>query len=108
MLKLIDTNEKLSKIQEENPIFFLLKHSLTCPISESAKREFEAFCEESSYPCFILHVQESRKLSLSIADTYQVKHESPQVLLFKDNSVVWHDSHWKITQTSLKEEASQL
>jgi bacillithiol system protein YtxJ len=52
---------------------------------------------------YYLHVQEARALSNYIAETYSIKHESPQALLFKDGKVVWDASHWKITYASLQE-----
>ena len=38
-----------------------------------------------------------------IAEKYQIKHESPQAILFSQNNVVWNASHWKITNKSLIE-----
>ncbi|WP_082233567.1 bacillithiol system redox-active protein YtxJ [Halobacillus massiliensis] len=108
MTQVLNSKVMLDEAIEDNNIFLLLKHSLTCPISASAKREFEAFCAESDYPCFILNVQETRNLSHSIADEYKVKHESPQILLFKNSKIVWNESHGNITHTVLREKVSEL
>ncbi|MFD2926251.1 bacillithiol system redox-active protein YtxJ [Halobacillus naozhouensis] len=97
----ITTEQELSDLIRNNEVFFLLKHSLTCPISASAKEEYELYCKESDLPCFILYVQEDRVLSNKIAEDYHVKHESPQALLFKDKAVCWHNSHHNITVASL-------
>ncbi|MGI8316761.1 bacillithiol system redox-active protein YtxJ [Halobacillus mangrovi] len=94
-----DEFNNLLKTKEE---FFLLKHSLTCPISAAARSEYEKFQSTASVPCYILHVQESRQLSNSIAKEFQVRHESPQALLFKNGKVVWHDSHGSITESRLR------
>lgn len=83
--------------------FILLKHSNTCPISAQAYNEFVKFTEE--YPDFsavYLVVQEDRALSTEIAETFHVKHESPQVIVFKNGNVSYHTSHWDITVEALQ------
>ncbi|WP_019154883.1 bacillithiol system redox-active protein YtxJ [Robertmurraya massiliosenegalensis] len=100
--------EKLESIEQfeitlkENPRFFFLKHSLTCPISQAAFEEYESFAKQhEELNFYYLAVQEARPLSNHIAETFQVKHESPQALLFNQESVAWHASHWKITEDTL-------
>lgn len=97
----IKTHEHFEKIANDSNTFFLLKHSITCPISAEAKREYEAFSEQANVPLYILHVQEARPLSNEIAEKYKIKHESPQVLYFQDNQVKWNASHWNITSKTL-------
>ncbi|WNS74629.1 bacillithiol system redox-active protein YtxJ [Bacillus sp. DTU_2020_1000418_1_SI_GHA_SEK_038] len=82
--------------------FIVLKHSSTCPISQAAYEEYESFASEhENLPIYYLIVQEDRSLSNQIAEKFNIKHESPQVLLFKNGEVIWHASHWKITYDSL-------
>lgn len=95
--------EEFNTIVESTPAFLLIKHSLTCPISANAFEEYEKFTEKSDFPTFYLYVQEARPLSNYIAETYGVKHESPQALVFADGNVKWHTSHWNITEKSLQE-----
>lgn len=102
----IQTKEEFQEILAQNSIFFLLKHSLTCPISAEAKKGFDEFSDGTDIPLYVLYVQKARKLSNDIADKYNVKHESPQALLFKDNQVIWHDSHNNITNEALTNQAS--
>ncbi|WP_181349906.1 bacillithiol system redox-active protein YtxJ [Thalassobacillus sp. CUG 92003] len=94
--------EDFQQAQKNEGAFWLLKHSLTCPISASAKKEFENYTERTHLPSFILHVQDSRALSNHIATDQNVKHESPQALLFENGSVRWHDSHGGITHDALE------
>lgn len=96
------TEDDFNKLLESEEEFFVLKHSLTCPISAAAKSEFEKFQSSASVSCFILHVQQSRQLSNRIAKEFHVRHESPQALLFKDGKVVWNDSHGSITEDRLR------
>ncbi|RWZ60867.1 bacillithiol system redox-active protein YtxJ [Halobacillus fulvus] len=100
-IQVIREEEEFQKILSETSKFLLMKHSLTCPISGAAKAEYDAFSAYSSVPCVVLNVQEARSLSNKIAEDYGVKHESPQVLLFDGDNVIWNDSHGAITENSL-------
>ncbi|MFZ3589405.1 bacillithiol system redox-active protein YtxJ [Bacillus sp. DJP31] len=99
---------RVSRIEDFNQVvktmseFLLIKHSLSCPISTSAFEEYEKFVEESpETPTYYLFVQDDRPLSNYVAETYSIKHESPQALLFRGGQVVWNASHWNITYRSL-------
>ncbi|CAG9622118.1 bacillithiol system redox-active protein YtxJ [Sutcliffiella rhizosphaerae] len=96
--------EEFNQIAEENATFLIFKNSTTCPISLAAFEEYEKFVEDQdTVPCYYLNVQDARPLSNHIAEKYEIKHESPQALLFKNGEVVWNASHWKITYSSLQE-----
>ncbi|NSL51323.1 bacillithiol system redox-active protein YtxJ [Calidifontibacillus erzurumensis] len=99
----ISTIEEFTEILKNNDKFLLIKHSLTCPISSNAFNEYEKFTESTDLPTYFLYVQDDRPLSNYIAETFGVKHESPQAILFENQAVKWHASHWKITEASLKE-----
>jgi bacillithiol system protein YtxJ len=106
-MKKIESLEQFNAIYEENDVFMLLKHSSTCPVSQAGYEEFENFVEDHSHiPTYYLIVQEARPLSNHIAETFHVKHESPQVILFKNKDVTWHASHWKITYDALSKETT--
>lgn len=100
-MKKIDSIDEFKQLAEGVDPFFFIKHSLTCPISQAAFTEFEQFASETNVPCYYLAVQEARPLSNHIAETYHIKHESPQAILFTNANVTWHASHWKITKKSL-------
>lgn len=98
----ICTKEEFEQALKENERFFLLKHSLTCPISHEAYEEYESHSQNMpELKHYYLAVQDARPLSDHIAETYHVKHESPQAILFARETVAWHASHWKITNKSL-------
>ncbi|MCM3569632.1 bacillithiol system redox-active protein YtxJ [Neobacillus mesonae] len=102
MIKKVDTIEQFNDLLKDEDRFYFLKHSLTCPISQAAYKEYEKFAaEHEEIPSYYLAVQESRPLSTEIADHFQIKHESPQAILFSDGKAVWNASHWKITNKSL-------
>jgi len=99
----IHSVEQFEELLDKHSTFLFLKNSLTCPISQAAYDEYQEFADKhEEVPTYHLHVQESRALSNYIAETFGIKHESPQALLFKDRQVSWNASHWKITYDSLK------
>jgi bacillithiol system protein YtxJ len=95
--------EQLVRDSNQRPVF-LLKHSTRCPISASAWRAYQHF--DDTHPDAALWkvlVVENAPLSAEIARQAGVSHESPQILLFRRGQVVWHDSHWSITQKSIED-----
>ncbi|WP_153127183.1 bacillithiol system redox-active protein YtxJ [Peribacillus tepidiphilus] len=103
----IETEEQFEELLKRSS-FFLLKHSLTCPVSGAAFEEYQKFAEENpDLDTVYLAVQEARPLSNYIAEKFHVKHESPQAILFKNGDVAWHTSHWKITKKSLNQAISE-
>ncbi|HHY72642.1 MAG TPA: bacillithiol system redox-active protein YtxJ [Bacillus bacterium] len=95
--------DAFNDVLTSNEKFLLIKHSLTCPISGTAFEEYEKFVAQSDFPTFYLYVQEARPLSNYIAETFAVKHESPQAIIFEGGKVIWYASHWDITESSLKQ-----
>lgn len=80
----------------------LFKHSATCSISISVKREYDAFVRQHPHiPTRLVVVQQERPLSNAIADVLKVRHESPQALVVRDGQVLWHASHHRITADRL-------
>ncbi|MFJ5621962.1 bacillithiol system redox-active protein YtxJ [Peribacillus loiseleuriae] len=99
----IETEEQFDELVKEDS-FLLFKHSLTCPVSAEAFTEYQRYINEhNDVKTAYLAVQEARPLSAYIAETFDVKHQSPQAIYFKDGKPAWNDSHWRITVTSLEE-----
>jgi bacillithiol system protein YtxJ len=75
------------------------KHSTTCPVSATAGREVRAM--QTDLPIYWINVREQRELSNWVAETYNVTHESPQLLLIRGGKVerVW--SHYEVSRTSV-------
>jgi bacillithiol system protein YtxJ len=99
----IDGIAQFEQLLEEKEAFFLLKHSTTCPVSAAAFDEYQAFlnAEETDQKGYYLAVQDSRELSNHIAEMTDIRHESPQVIFFKEGKPEWNESHWKITKNNL-------
>ncbi|OLN22699.1 hypothetical protein BTO30_08610 [Domibacillus antri] len=94
---------QFEELVESKEPFFLLKHSTTCPVSAAAFEEYKAFLGEAgtNQKGYYLAVRESRELSNYIAETANIRHESPQVIFFKNGQPEWNESHWKITKDNL-------
>lgn len=106
--KVIQSLEEFQDVLNRDASFYLLKHSLTCPISARAKQEYDRYSLDTQIPMYTLYVQEARDLSNTIADRYDVRHESPQALLFENNQVIWNTSHHDITETVLREQETRF
>lgn len=76
---------------------YVFKNSTICPVSKKAAEEVHKF--SLAIPLYWINVIEQRPLSNWIAETYQVKHESPQLLEIKDGKVVKVWNHHQIKQT---------
>jgi bacillithiol system protein YtxJ len=81
----------------------IFKNSTSCGISSMALRSFEAQYELNSEQAdlYMLHIQHNRPLSNEIAQRFHVRHESPQLLIIKNGSVVKDASHGSISEVSL-------
>lgn len=86
----------------------VFKHSITCPISANAFEEFKSYMEDAEEEAHYLIVSEVRDVSNQIAETTNIQHQSPQILLIKDKNVVWDASHTKITQGNIKEATANV
>ena len=87
----------------ERPVL-LFKHSRTCGISCEAYEQLHAHVAgctlDAAYR--VITVQTHRKVADEVTMRLGVRHESPQAILLKDGSVVWHGSHFRITADELK------
>jgi bacillithiol system protein YtxJ len=104
LITAVDELDALIERSHERPVF-LFKHSLTCPISGAAHREYLQFLAgqegngEATYT--LLEVQNARPLSNEIAQRTGLRHESPQAILLRDGRAVWNASHYSIRAQAL-------
>lgn len=96
---------QLLQTSKEQPVC-VLKHSTRCPISSAAYEQWNTYIakapnEEVEYALVL--VVEDRPVSNLIAESLDVKHESPQLILVKQGKAVAHTSHWHITEDKLNE-----
>jgi bacillithiol system protein YtxJ len=83
----------------------IFKHSTRCNICTIAKYRLEDDWdfEPPEMEAYYLDVLLFRPVSLQIADTFQVHHESPQVLLIVNGECIYDASQLDITFEELRE-----
>lgn len=91
----LNTLDALEAIASSNTYAIIFKHSTRCPVSGMAKRtfEFESSLIPEDTPVYLLDLIKHREVSNQIANRWDVRHESPQVLLVKGNQCVYNESH---------------
>jgi len=94
--------EKLSPLSFQKPVL-IFKHSTRCSVSLMAKRSFENdwnFSKEEVIPYF-LDLISFRNISNLVANQFHVEHESPQLILIKDEKAIYHATHSDINFNEL-------
>lgn len=79
------------------PFALLYKHSPICPISSRALTEVQAFARDNDdIPILMVDVLGQRSLSFQLAAQLGIEHESPQLIVIKDDKAVWARSGMRI------------
>jgi len=87
----------------KQPRILLFKHSPVCPISATARAEFELFkVANPDVPTLFVDVIGARTLAREIAKLCGIEHESPQAILFESGQAIWSASQTAITEGSLE------
>ncbi len=99
-----DINQ-ISDIQKAEGYSLIFKHSTRCSVSMMAKKRFEMDWEvlPADTNLYFLDLISYRAISAQIAETFQVHHESPQILLIKDGDCVLDASHGEISADEVAE-----
>ena len=95
--------EKIISDSFKNQIF-IYKHSESCPLSARTKYYVEAiFTKNSNFAVYQVNVKSEKKMSTEIARIFEIKHESPQLLLIKNGKVEKALNHYDISSDNLAE-----
>ncbi|QNL50055.1 bacillithiol system redox-active protein YtxJ [Olivibacter sp. SDN3] len=91
----LESIEELDSIVHSGSYTVIFKHSTRCPVSSMAKRqfEFEGDLIPEKTPIYLLDLIKHRSISNEIAERWNIRHESPQVLLVKGNQCIYSESH---------------
>jgi len=89
--------EKIREASFGKPVL-IFKHSTTCPVSSTAKDRLERNWDDLSGFDEIYHLDllRHRDISNAIAAEFEIKHESPQVLIIKNGACIYNESHFGI------------
>ncbi|MES2680959.1 MAG: bacillithiol system redox-active protein YtxJ [Bacteroidota bacterium] len=93
---------ELNKLDEESALqpVLILKHSSACSISAMALGRLERKWlpgDHQKLKPFFLDLIRYRNISNEIASRYQLRHESPQVLIISNGKCVYSASHMEIS-----------
>lgn len=103
-----DIEDILNRSSQKLQIIF--KHSTRCPVSSNAFSEVSSVTDEIVPFIDINYVDviRNRGISQEIANKLEVRHESPQLLLIKDNQLVWNVTHYQIEGEAIVEKVKAL
>jgi len=103
----LENQQQLLDIKASAGHSIIFKHSTRCSISLMAKKKFELDWDAlpETTPLYFLNLINYRDISNTIADIFNVHHESPQLLLIKDGECIFETSHGEI---SAEEAAEQM
>lgn len=103
----LTSEEQFQALVEESkdtPVL-IFKHSTACSVSSTAKGRLERQWEEmkdASVKAYYLDLLAFRPISNLIARQFNVRHESPQVLLIQNGECIYNASHLAIRAADLK------
>ena len=97
------TEEKqLEKLQQDSyeKKILVFKHSSRCGISSMVLKRFEnaMSSEVTNFDYYFLDIIKHRAISNALEDRFKIRHESPQLLVFKNGKVIADDSHYAILE----------
>ncbi len=102
----LNSIEQFSQIKQESesqPVL-IFKHSNRCGISSMALNRLEREWSEDlgGIKTYFLDLITYRDVSNATAQTFEVGHQSPQVILVKNGKAVYDASHMSISTDALK------
>ena len=94
---------KTIKEQSKTESILIFKHSTRCGISSMVIKQFEALFQEEHQrlKVYYLDLLNYRNISDEVGYTFQVMHQSPQLIVVKNGVTVLHTSHYDITTVDL-------
>ena len=95
----LQTEAQLEEIRERSASRpqLIFKHSTRCSTSQWVKSRLERSEQPAAIDFYFLDLIRYRPVSNKVADTFMIRHESPQVLLIRNGQCVYEESHMGIT-----------
>ena len=102
----IDDKSELDRFLAEanGAAVVIMKHSKSCGVSSRAYREMSSFEGQVG----LITVQDARDVSAEIERRTGVPHETPQVLILRNNEVVFNASHFQVKAETVKDQLNRL
>lgn len=80
----------------------IFKHSTRCSISSIAKSRLERSEQPANVQFHFLDLIKYRGISNKVEELFDVQHESPQVLIIKNGSCIYDESHNGISMEEIE------
>ena len=97
--------EELRNRSAERPQV-IFKHSTRCSTSALVKSRLERGQQPWDVDFYYLDLISYRPISNKIAESFQVRHESPQVLIIRNGECIYDESHLGISMDDIMEKAA--
>jgi len=105
-IPLVENNQLATIISESKtkPVL-VFKHSTRCGISRFVLKNFEKQYDISSekLQLYFLDILTFRTISDEIESKFNVRHQSPQVIILFNEEVIYHASHQQIDVSAIKD-----
>lgn len=102
-MRLLTTPEEVDAFVRDNPAAAVFKAG-TCHKTNETFAHVQAHLDaREDIPVALIRVVEARAASDRVAELTGVRHESPQVFLFREGRVVFNRDNWNITSEALEE-----
>ena len=99
--------EQIDAIKEQSKAetIFIFKHSTRCGISSMVIKRFEKMFDETmqNVKVYYLDLLSYREISNEVGYNFQVMHQSPQLLIIKNETAVGNASHYDINAVNLQD-----
>ena len=100
-MQFLTTPEQVDAFLRANPSAALFKAG-TCHKTSETFTHVQAHLEQrDDIPLGVIRVVESRPASNHVASLTGVRHESPQIFLFRDGQAVFNRDNWDITHDAV-------
>ena len=97
----LETDDEWERILAEGHVV-VYKHSPARWLSLSAQRQVEQFAaDHPDIPVYVLDVLTDAPISQEVERRFCIRHESPQVIVFRQGDPVWNASHRGVTAEGL-------
>lgn len=104
--QILDSENQLATIKDESnkQAVAIFKHSTRCSISSMAKTRLEREWDlnDNNIKIYYLDLITYRSVSNAIEEYFGVEHQSPQIIVIKNEEVIYHNSHSAIVVSDFK------
>ena len=105
-LNSLTTIDQIKQDSYERPVI-IFKHSTRCSISSTVLNRLESSWNKDALPnvdMFFLDLIQHRDVSQQVAETFGVRHQSPQVLIIHQGESIYDASHMSVSYQTLKKQ----